>query len=81
LDLPRAFLAASAFDRDGVGEDLVFFEGVGVASSSDLVFFFFATGVSLGFGVLLALFFFGDALRFGEGDFSAAGDDFGFGVG
>jgi hypothetical protein len=59
----------SAFRFDGLGEVLAFFffEGVGVASSSDLVFFFFAVGVSLGFGVA---FFFGEDFGLGEGDFS-----------
>lgn len=67
--------------RDGVGEAFFFFlEGVGVASSSDSVFFFFAGGVSLGFGELFALFFLGDAFCFGEDDFSAEGEDLGFGV-
>ena len=74
------FALCCVFARDGVGEGLpfFFFEGVGVTSSSDLGFFFFAVGVSLGFGVL---FFFGDDFGLDDGDLSAVGEDFGFGVG
>jgi hypothetical protein len=67
-DLLSAFFRAPFLECAGAGEGLLFF-------------FFEGVGVSLGFGVLLALFFCVRAFGFGNGDFSAAGDDFGFGVG